>query len=563
MSQIDVPELVKTISEKLEGGHYECVVCTEQITVRDRLWSCRTCFGVFHLPCIVYWCKSQADQQRTGAQHHAHPEGGDQIGEFFRCPLCQGKSAAASTAEYRCFCSKVKNPKGELGLVPGSCGQQCGKRRLDAQCPHTCGLLCHPGPCPQCPQSRPQGCFCGAEEKQVGCSSGLEGYECGNICGKELSCGRHYCESLCHSGPCASCDISTKVSCFCGGSSREMKCAADMTFSCRNPCPKKKDCGLHDCEQLCHEGSCTMCLRTPARQSSCPCGQTPLWKIYFKHPDMPPRNSCLDPVPTCQETCSIPLMCGQHLCSHPCHDTPSCPPCMEISSFSCSCGSSSKKFPCFVQYVPQEEWLKVIKKSPLNERHLPPEFPFRCQKKCKKPLSCGRHACEEVCCTNEDHVCYQVCRKRAPCGIHECGQLCHRGMCPPCMNNSYDRLYCRCRRTYVEPPVPCGTPPPNCAHPCVVPRPCGHPANHACHHSGECPDCAVPVSKLCASHGLDMPYAMPCHMKNVSCGRKCAKVLSCCNKVCTKVCHGGPCVHECNQSFPELPPAKSKKGWGV
>ncbi len=40
-------------------------------------------------------------------------------------------------------------------IVPHSCGEHCHK---PLRCEHSCKLLCHPGPCPPCPQVRPLAC---------------------------------------------------------------------------------------------------------------------------------------------------------------------------------------------------------------------------------------------------------------------------------------------------------------------------------------------------------------------------------------------------------------------
>lgn len=137
--------------------------------------------------------------------------------------------------------------------------------------------------------------------------------------------------------------------------------------------------------------------------------------------------------------------------------------------------------------------------------------------------------------------------------MHKCGTLCHSGSCPPCTHSSYEPLYCRCRRTYIAPPVPCGTSIPTCPYLCIVPRPCGHPSMHNCHSERElCPVCTVPVQKYCASHQQPTPYHMPCHLTDVSCGRKCHKLLTCCGRLCELSCHGGPCKHECSRTFPSF-----------
>ena len=556
-----VPELAAALADKLRSQQCECVVCTEVLGRRDRLWSCRLCFGIFHLPCIVYWANTQFEQQRAEALRNRFS---GTVGESFRCPLCQGPNVADTTRSYKCYCGSVEDPPQEPSLLPGSCGQPCGKRRTDQHCEHLCALVCHPGPCPPCSYQREQACYCGANEKTVGCSSGFDGYECGEVCGRELNCGRHYCEAKCHAGACQPCNATASQTCYCGSVTREAACSLDCRFACGGVCCKLRDCGVHECGTRCHDGPCNPCLRLPARVHTCPCGKTPLWKIHFDRPELRPRESCMDAIPTCSQQCDIPLPCG-HLCPAVCHDTASCSPCILTEMFPCRCGASSQKLPCFTQYLPQAQWAETAKSAKLNERVLPEQFPPLCQRKCNKKKTCGRHTCDVVCCDNsEEHVCMLICRKKAPCGIHECGQLCHRGPCPPCLNSSFDRLYCRCRRSFVEPPIPCGRLPPNCNHPCIVPRPCGHPANHPCHATGDCPQCVVPMPRLCGSHNVPFMYPVTCSAPAPSCGKKCGKALTCCGEVCDKTCHPGPCPHECRQLFPELGGAASgpKKAGG-
>lgn len=550
MSVPDPPELVKQLSDDLSSGTYECAVCSEVVTRKHRLWSCRSCYGVFHLPCIAHWAETQYREREkqlrsTSAVDEVSLEG------KVRCPLCQALNERHTTTVYTCYCGKVTNPPMDAMLVPGSCGQPCERRHADSNCPHRCNLLCHPGPCPPCTRTRSQACYCGKNSKTVGCSSEVYGYECGQPCGKLMDCGHHHCPVPCHDGPCPVCTVTVKEACYCGATSRLRRCADDPGFRCTKRCCKMRDCGHHECGLLCHPGSCEICLRLPSRQRYCPCGKT-LVKVV--------RTSCLDPVPSCGLPCELPLLCG-HLCWFVCHDDSPCAPCKEMVKAVCPCGSKEFTFPCFCQYLPQEEWAAAAKMAEVPPECLPPCYPPKCQRLCRKQLSCHKHKCANTCCTDVDHTCFQICTKKLSCGVHQCGQLCHQGPCPLCTHVSYEPLYCRCRRTWIDPPIPCGTKPPKCNHPCVVPRPCGHPANHPCHIEPECPNCVIPVEKLCASHQLPMPYHMPCYMTGVSCGKKCGKVLPCCGKSCEKVCHTGPCQHNCTQKFPSFAEAlkKSKK----
>lgn len=78
-----------------------------------------------------------------------------------------------------------------------------------------------------------------------------------------------------------------------------------------------------------------------------------------------------------------------------------------------------------------------------------------------------------------------------------CEGLCHKGLCRKCPEVSYDELACWCGQTVLQPPVPCGTPPPDCHHICNRTRACDHPVYHSCHTAEECPPCTHLVSKLC------------------------------------------------------------------
>ncbi|ESL09241.1 nuclear transcription factor [Trypanosoma rangeli SC58] len=543
MAEEEETELARILSERLKAGCYECSVCSEFIHLRDKLWSCLVCHGIVHLSCVRFWVKAQAEEREK--QNAALGSTWCTTTQF-RCPLCQSINLTSAVAEYRCFCGKVKDPSADPLLVPGSCGQMCERRRRDPRCGHPCTLMCHPGPCPPCSLTRLQSCYCGKTEKSVGCSSEVSGFECNEVCGKSLDCGSHRCTVPCHEGPCPICMVLTTETCYCGATKRKLRCGESGPFSCNKVCAKPLDCGNHTCQFKCHKGPCQPCLRTPERQKLCPCGKVRISQLL----DLP-RTSCLDPLPSCGLVCGAPLPCN-HTCSFVCHDIPVCPPCTEVITSRCACGSCEVTYPCFCHCLPSAQWQEAAVEVNLDQKKVTLCYPPKCLKPCRRHLSCGKHVCKEVCCSNEDHICYQICTKRLPCGMHSCGQLCHKGPCPPCSVASYQRLYCRCRRTWIEPPVPCGTKPPNCSHECVIPRPCGHPPNHPCHIEEKCPDCVVPVEKRCASHNKVMPYFLPCFRHSISCGKTCGKRLGCCGGKCVRTCHGGPCEHQCTNKLPTL-----------
>lgn len=73
---------------------------------------------------------------------------------------------------------------------------------------------------------------------------------CGSTCGKILPCGPqenpHTCASVCHSGSCPPCTLSTFVRCRCGKNEKEIACKAlgDVgEVLCERRCNKKRQCG--------------------------------------------------------------------------------------------------------------------------------------------------------------------------------------------------------------------------------------------------------------------------------------------------------------------------------
>jgi transcriptional repressor NF-X1 len=146
----------------------------------------------------------------------------------------------------------------------------------------------------------------------------------------------------------------------------------------------------------------------------------------------------------------------------------------------------------------------------------------------------------------EMHTCSQPCNRKLQCGKHRCRLNCHAGPCPPCLEiASLEEIRCRCGKTVIEPPIPCGYPTvPDCWEQCSVPRECGHPADHYCHEDGPCPPCVTLVQKMCLGGHKVMPFKTPCHQPAVSCGEVCGKPLPCGVHNCTRVCHGGPCAPE-------------------
>lgn len=430
--------------------------------------------------------------------------------------------------------------------------------------------------------------------------------------------------------------------------------AGEGYFSCGTTCNAWLDCGKHRCEAPCHGGNCAPCERAPERVKWCPCGSTMLTELQTQ-----PRESCLDPIPTCARTCGRLLACGLHKCERKCHTGP-CGLCEAVVPVKCRCSFNEHVFMC-------DDVARVLRGEPTaaEEAHAAttittrgalvasgnsaaaaakfdpsaavfvpgggggggggvtagggggagggagagaperrraaktgasaaparrsrkrassdtvPAGPtlflgedmvvyYRCQRRCRRRLRCSNHRCARLCCpwSNEEgarlaattlvgmdddpevengqgpgHLCTRVCHKPLACGNHTCPSFCHLGHCDPCTIISMEPIACACGATVTEPPILCGTRPPQCSKLCSKPRACGHPhgAWHTC-HEGECPPCTHLVAKYCAGKH-ELRQSIPCSQTDVKCGRRCGKPLPCRAHRCQRSCHAGACL---------------------
>ncbi|WCJ42128.1 NF-X1-type zinc finger protein NFXL1 [Euphorbia peplus] len=529
----NLPQLVQEIQEKLVKGTVECMICYDMVRRSAAVWSCSSCYSIFHLNCIKKWARAPTSIDLSAEKNQ---------GFNWRCPGCQSVQLTSSKEiRYACFCSKRTDPPSDLYLTPHSCGEPCGKQLERAVlhpgeskedlCPHSCVLQCHPGPCPPCKAfAPPRLCPCGKKTITTRCSDRRSVLTCGQRCDKLLDCGRHRCENTCHVGPCDPCQVLINASCFCKKKMEVVLCgdmsvkgevkAEDGVFSCNSTCEKMLSCRNHFCCETCHPGPCGECDLMPSRVGSCYCGKTSL---------QVERNSCLDPIPNCSETCDKLLPCGDHHCKEVCHGG-DCPSCLVLVTQKCRCGSTSRTVECYKTGVDSEK--------------------FTCEKPCGRKKNCGRHRCSERCCPLSNphnrlsgdwdpHFCQMSCGKKLRCGQHSCESLCHTGHCPPCLETIFSDLSCACGRTSIPPPLPCGTPLPSCQLPCAVPQPCGHAATHSCHF-GDCPPCSVPIAKECVG-GHVILGNIPCGSKDIRCNKLCGKTRQCGLHACGRTCHAPPC----------------------
>ncbi len=575
LSRSTAPDIATRIHEDISNGVYECAICTNEITKNSKVWSCRTCWTIFHIGCIKRWSKNEGSAVHRPAGQEE--EGESVVGKQWRCPGCNLPKDTYPSS-YTCWCEKELDPKPITGLPPHSCGQTCGReRKFPKPCPHPCDLLCHAGPCPPCSAMGPtQSCYCGKHETRRRCveTDYEAGWSCGSICGDIMPCGEHTCQRPCHEGLCGACTTEVDAKCYCGKVGKKISCHEkgeekvsfdwNGCFDCGENCDRLMDCGIHHCEKLCHpqDEAVPHCPRSVDVVKFCPCGKTALADIEIE-----PRKQCTDPIPSCQKECGKTLSCG-HKCREICH-LGDCEPCTLKISTTCRCGRNSFDVIC----------------------HEASQDPPQCTRLCKATLNCGRHECGQRCCTGErkaaerqatkrklkplgsaarifdenieaEHICTRPCGRKLKCGNHNCNDLCHRGPCGSCKEAIFDDISCACGRTVLQAPLPCGTRPPPCNFSCTRTKDCGHPqVPHNCHlDDEECPKCPFLTEKECLC-GKKTLKNQPCWRADVLCGLVCGKSLKCGSHTCRKTCHKpGECedAHQhCQQEC-----GKAKKACG-
>ena len=135
----------------------------------------------------------------------------------------------------RCFCHSTSEPKPFRLATPHSCGNSCSRLR-ESGCGHPCPLQCHPGPCPPCQITTRPECYCPLK-KVLAFRCGIDAnagrdLSCGNTCKRTLGCEKHACERVCHSGECNKCEVKDIARCWCGKEEKEIGCEEGKEQQC-------------------------------------------------------------------------------------------------------------------------------------------------------------------------------------------------------------------------------------------------------------------------------------------------------------------------------------------
>uniref|UniRef100_A0A1A8QTQ4 Nuclear transcription factor, X-box binding-like 1 n=1 Tax=Nothobranchius rachovii TaxID=451742 RepID=A0A1A8QTQ4_9TELE len=424
----DSSGLVRTgqyLTDLFQSGALTCLICIASVRRTQQVWSCSSCFSLFHLPCIQKWARDSAflvssiTDEDFGQKQHPWP-----------CPKCRTEYPPSATPNrYMCYCGKLQDPPADPWLVPHSCGSIC-QRELKPTCGHTCLLLCHPGPCPPCPKMVSVSCMCGScypcpETVEVTCTCGFTVLTV--PCGREKSTKPPRCKEPCRTPP--SCHHQTRESHRCHPGP-----CPPCTQTCLLPLP---GCS-HTCPQPCHD---LVLVRSQQVQLAGPWEQPSEPAFVQKAFPCPPcrvpiPTSCygeheVSPVPchqqgrfSCGRACGRPLLCGNHCCSRECHlvtngnecevceegcsrprppDCPhpcprpchpgDCPTCTQMIRQRCHCRISTLYVEC-TKLTSADEQTKVLLGS--------------CNNQCPRQLSCG-HRCKQAC---HPGVCEEKCQQK-------------------------------------------------------------------------------------------------------------------------------------------------------
>lgn len=193
---------------------------------------------------------------------------------------------------------------------------------------------------------------------------------CTRPCNALKKCGLHYCEALCHSGPCNVCLELSSVDlvCACGKTVVPAPVRCGTTVRCLEPCARVPPCGHLREPHKCHQdGPCPKCTTLVLRR--CACGAKDVAVL------------CLSGAPSCGKLCVVPKLCGHpcnraclpecaagvhapaaqcqsrcrrirpscpHMCAAKCHGLSPCDttPCTQPVTTTCMCGRREKTSAC-------------------------------------------------------------------------------------------------------------------------------------------------------------------------------------------------------------------------
>jgi transcriptional repressor NF-X1 len=219
------------------------------------------------------------------------------------------------------------------------CTKRCDKV---LSCGHSCADACHSGDCRPCLEPVKIPCRCGRTTTSAICHTSAEIHpQCERVCRAQMECGRHECRNICCAGEKRATERQAAKR------KKNANTAPVEYFEaehvCLRVCGRQLKCGKHTCQQLCHKGVCNSCPEAIFEEISCACGRTVLQ----------PPQPCGTQVPACRYDCTRPQACGHPVVAHNCHpDSMPCPKCPFLVDKPCACGKQViKNKACGVEEV--------------------------------------------------------------------------------------------------------------------------------------------------------------------------------------------------------------------
>jgi transcriptional repressor NF-X1 len=87
-------------------------------------------------------------------------------------------------------------------------------------------------------------------------SSGGADLSCSEVCDRQLGCGNHTCQQVCHAGDCEPCSVREMARCYCGRVEREVPCGEGEVKECALGAyggqDEQKWLGRFCCENVCN-----------------------------------------------------------------------------------------------------------------------------------------------------------------------------------------------------------------------------------------------------------------------------------------------------------------------
>ncbi|KAH3745328.1 NF-X1-type zinc finger protein NFXL2 [Pelomyxa schiedti] len=322
-------QCTKVCGKLLLCGKHNCTkVCHSDVCPKCPLAGTRRCYcgkTSFQLACdIPTPCCSNLCGKVLPCRHSCpeicHP--GDcpecaQISEVrCRCGGCKKKTACSSKWKCQNKCSKIRN----CGRHP--CNKRCCKSCLPCslicdralECGnHRCTLICHQGPCTQCPKTATIYCACGKTSVTVPCALKKKTAPppCDEQCTIALTC-HHDIKNApphkCHFGPCPSCkQVCGKLHGKCGHVC-ELPC--HDPYPTLPPIPKGQENNIYYRPQLPPPLSLDKVICPP-------CPKFVQRKCFGEHMEKTVR--CSTQPFSCSHNCQNILACGNHKCRQQCH----------------------------------------------------------------------------------------------------------------------------------------------------------------------------------------------------------------------------------------------------